>query len=81
MAGREMKLRCAYPLLATIAVLGVIAAYLRIAHTTAPSSDDPAPVWTAAPSPDAAIERSPPSGNLLCALPSEKIRSKIGSIV
>jgi hypothetical protein len=76
-----MKLRCASPLLATIAVLSAIAAYVRIAHTTAPSCDDPAPVWTAAPSPDAAVERSPPGGNPLWALPSQKIRSKMGSIV
>jgi hypothetical protein len=51
----QMKLRGAYPLFATIAVLGVIAAHVGIAHTTAPSSDDvvnsgeTAPVRTAAP--------------------------------
>jgi hypothetical protein len=28
-----MKLRCAYPLFATIAVLSAIAAYVGIAHT------------------------------------------------
>jgi general secretion pathway protein N len=68
-----MKLRRAYPLLATIAVLSAIAAYVRIAHTTAPSSDDAAPVRTAATSPDAAVERSPPGGNPLWALPLKQL--------
>jgi hypothetical protein len=55
-----MKLRRAYPLLAAIVVLGAVATYVGIAHTTAPSSDnavnsrEPAPVRSAAPSPNAA---------------------------
>jgi general secretion pathway protein N len=72
-----MKLRRAYPLLATIAVLGAIAAYVRIAHTTAPPSDNAvnsgatAPVRTAAV--DAAVERPPPGGNPLWALPLNQL--------
>jgi hypothetical protein len=74
-----MKLRDAYSLLATIAVLGAIAAYVGIAHTTAASSDDAvnsgetAPVRTAAPSPDAVVERPPPGGNPLWALPLKQL--------
>jgi hypothetical protein len=74
-----MKLRRAYPLLATIAVLGAIAAYVEIAHTTAPSSGDAvnsaetAPVRTAALSPDAAVEHPPPGGNPLWALPLKQL--------
>jgi hypothetical protein len=74
-----MNLRRAYPLLATIAVLGAIAAYVEIAHTTAPSSDgavnsgEAAPVRTAATSPDAAVERPPPGGNPLWALPLKQL--------
>jgi hypothetical protein len=68
-----MKLRRAYPLLATIAVLSAIAAYARIARTTAPSSDDGAPARTATPSPDAAVERSPPGRNPLWALPFKQL--------
>jgi hypothetical protein len=68
-----MQLRRAYPLLATIAVLSAIAAYARIARTTAPSSDDGAPARTATPSPDAAVERSPPGRNPLWALPFKQL--------
>jgi general secretion pathway protein N len=73
-----MKLRRA-PLLATIVVLGAIAAYVGMAHTTAPSSDGAgnsgatAPVRTVAPSPDAAVERPPPGGNPLWALPLKQL--------
>jgi hypothetical protein len=69
-----MKLRGAYPSFATIAVLGVTAAYFGIAHTTALLSGDAVnsgeavPVRTAALSPGAAVERPPPGGNPLWAL-------------
>jgi general secretion pathway protein N len=74
-----MKLRRGYRLLATIVVLGAIAAYVGIAHTTAPSSDGAvnsgatAPVRTAAPSADAALERPPAGGNPLWALPLKQL--------
>jgi general secretion pathway protein N len=72
-----MKLRRAYPLLATIAVLGAIAAYVRTENTTA-SSDDATTSGAAAPvrapSPEAAVER-PPGGNPLWALPLKQLSS------
>src|SRR5579883_2613876 len=75
MAGVEMKLRRPYPLLAAIAVVSGIAAYVGTAETTAPPSDrainsgGAAPARTAARSPDPAVESRPPAGNPLWALP------------
>ena len=74
-----MKLRRAYPLLATIAVLGAVATYVGIAHTTAASSGDAvnsgeaAPVRTAMRSPDAAVEHPPSHGNPLWAPPLKQL--------
>jgi hypothetical protein len=64
-----MKLRRTYPLLATIAVLAAIVAYVRGAPSDAVNSGAATPVRTAAPSADAAVERPPPGGNPLWALP------------
>ena len=64
-----MKLRRTYPLLATIAVLAAIAAYVRSAPSDAVNSGPATPVRTAGPSADAAVERAPPGGNPLWALP------------
>jgi hypothetical protein len=78
MAGIEMKLRRTYPLLAAAAVLGA-AAYIAIAHTGTPpdrpvnSTTAPAPLRTAARSPDAAVERAPSGGNPLWALPLKQL--------
>lgn len=74
-----MKLRRAHRLLATITVLGAIAVYVGIAHTTAPSSGDAvnagetAAGRTAAAPPDAAAQRLPPGGNPLWALPLKQL--------
>jgi len=74
-----MKLRRAYPLLAAVGVLGAIAAYIEIAHTTAPPSDhavnsgETAPVRTAARSPDASVGSAPSAGNPLWALPLKQL--------
>jgi len=71
-----MKLPRGYPLLATVAVLGAIAAYIDFAHTTAPPSDragEAAPTRTAARSRDAAAESPPPAGNPLWALPLKQL--------
>jgi hypothetical protein len=74
-----MKLQRAYPLFATIAVLSGVATYVVIAHTTALSSVDAVnsgkavPVRTATLSPDAAVERPPPGGNPLWALPLKQL--------
>ena len=73
-----MKLRSAYPLLVTVAVLGAIAAYVGIAHTTssgdAVNSGETAPVRTAAVPPrDTAAERLAPGGNPLWALPLKQL--------
>jgi len=67
------------PLATAVAVLGAIAVYVGIAHITAPSSDDAvksgetAPVRTAAPSRDAAVQRPPVGGNPLWALPLNQL--------
>jgi hypothetical protein len=74
-----MKLRRAYPLLAAVAVVGAIAAYMEIAHTTAPPSDravnsqEAAPPRTTARTPDAAVESPPSPGNPLWALPVKQL--------
>jgi hypothetical protein len=74
-----MKLRRAYPLLAAVAVVGAIAAYMEIAHTTAPPSDravnsrEAAPLRTTARTPDAAVESPPSPGNPLWALPVKQL--------
>ena len=81
-----MNLRRKYLLLAAVAVLGA-AAYVAIAHTTAPpdrpvnsatappsvNSGDAGPLRTAARSPDAAVERPPSAGNPLWALPLKQL--------
>jgi hypothetical protein len=64
-----MKVRRTYPLLATIAVLAAIVAYVRSAPSDAVNSGAATPVRAAAPSVDAAVERPPPGGNPLWALP------------
>jgi hypothetical protein len=67
------------PLPTAVAVLGAIAVYVGIAHITAPSSDDAvksgetAPVRTAAPSRDAAVQRPPVGGNPLWTLPLNQL--------
>ena len=67
------------PLATAVAVLGAIAVYVGIAHITAPPSDDAvksgetAPVRTAAPSRDAAVQRPPVGGNPLWALPLNQL--------
>jgi hypothetical protein len=70
-----MKSRGAYPLFATIAVLGAVATYVGIVHTT--SSGDAVNSGEAAPaatlSPHAAIEHPPPGGNPLWALPLKQL--------
>jgi hypothetical protein len=68
-----MKLRSAYPLLVTVAVLGAIAAYVGIAHTTAPSSDEAVNSGEAAPARTTAPKRPPPDGNPLWALPLKQL--------
>ncbi len=74
-----MKLRRPYPLLAAIAVVSGIAAYVGTAETTAPPSDrainsgGAAPARTAARSPDPAVESRPPAGNPLWALPLKQL--------
>jgi general secretion pathway protein N len=68
-----MKLRRTYPLLATIAVLAAIVAYVRSAPSDAVNSGAATPVRAAAPSADAAVERPPPGGNPLWALPLKQL--------
>ena len=73
-----MNLRRAFPLLAAVAVLGA-AAYVGIAHTTAPPSEpvvnsgEAARLRTAARSSDAGAESPPPAGNPLWALPLKQL--------
>ena len=72
-----MKLRRPYKLLAAVAALGAIAAYIQFANTTAPQSDRPvnsgAAPRTAALSQDAAAANRPPGGNPLWALPLKQL--------
>jgi len=71
-----MKLRRIHPLPAAIALLGAVAVYAGIAHTTAPdpaNSEKTGPVRTAALPAEAVVERPPPGGNPLWVLPLKQL--------
>jgi hypothetical protein len=74
-----MKLRHPYPLLAAIAVVAAIGAYVGTAQTTAPpangaiNSDEAASLRTALRSPNGSTESLPPAGNPLWALPLKQL--------
>jgi hypothetical protein len=75
MAGIEMKLRAAYPLLAAAALLGAVVGYAEITRTIAQPADGSANPAAAIPAPPttAPASAASPSGNPLWGIPLKQL--------